>query len=56
MINRRNIGLALGMVAAVALTAGALIASTTQTGVNENKARVISATPAPPSTISDSHQ
>jgi len=28
MLNRRNIGLALGMAAAVALTAGALIAST----------------------------
>ena len=54
MINRRNVGLALGMAAAVALTAGALIASTSQVGTTENTPRVINAAPVEPSAISNS--
>jgi hypothetical protein len=45
MINRRNIGLALGMVAAVLLTAGAMIASTARASGDEKKIISIQAVP-----------
>ena len=44
-MNRRNIGLALGMIAAVLLTAGAMIASTVRKPVDPANAISIEAVP-----------